>query len=60
MHKSQHGNRTKAVLILSGGVDSTTLLYKLLDDGHEVHALTFDYARDIKRRSIAQEESRLW
>lgn len=39
----------KAVLILSGGVDSTTLLYKLLDDGYEVHALTFDYAQRHKK-----------
>jgi 7-cyano-7-deazaguanine synthase len=35
----------KAVLILSGGVDSTTLLYKMLDDGYQVQALTFNYAQ---------------
>ncbi len=39
----------KAVLILSGGVDSTTLLYKLVDDGYEVHALTFNYAQRHKK-----------
>lgn len=39
----------KAVLILSGGVDSTTLLYKLLDDEYEVHALTFDYSQRHKK-----------
>ena len=33
----------KAVLILSGGMDSTTLLYDLLSQGYEVHAVTFDY-----------------
>lgn len=35
----------KAVIILSGGVDSTTLLYKLLQDGWQVDALTFNYAQ---------------
>ena len=35
----------KAVLILSGGLDSTTLLYKMRMGGYEVHALTFDYAQ---------------
>ncbi|HEX7445831.1 MAG TPA: 7-cyano-7-deazaguanine synthase QueC [Methanothrix sp.] len=39
----------KAVLILSGGVDSTTLLYKMLDDGYEVDALTFNYAQRHKK-----------
>jgi len=33
----------KAVLILSGGMDSTTLLYDLIHDGCEVHAITFNY-----------------
>jgi 7-cyano-7-deazaguanine synthase len=33
----------KAVLILSGGMDSTTLLYDLISRGYEVHAVTFDY-----------------
>ncbi len=35
----------KAVLILSGGLDSTTLLYKLLEEGLEVHALSFNYGQ---------------
>ncbi|HUI40183.1 MAG TPA: 7-cyano-7-deazaguanine synthase QueC [Methanothrix sp.] len=35
----------KAVLILSGGVDSTTLLYKMLNEGYQVQALTFNYAQ---------------
>lgn len=39
----------KAVLILSGGVDSTTLLYKMLADGYEVHTLTFNYAQRHKK-----------
>jgi 7-cyano-7-deazaguanine synthase len=39
----------KAVLILSGGVDSTTLLYKMIDMGYEVEALTFNYAQRHKK-----------
>jgi 7-cyano-7-deazaguanine synthase len=36
-------DQEKAVLILSGGMDSTTLLYDLIGQGREVHAVTFDY-----------------
>jgi len=39
----------RAVLILSGGVDSTTLLYKMRQQGYEVHALTFNYAQRHKK-----------
>jgi 7-cyano-7-deazaguanine synthase len=39
----------RGVLILSGGVDSTTLLYKMLSDGYEVTALTFNYAQRHKK-----------
>lgn len=33
----------KAVMILSGGLDSTTLLYKLIDEWYEVNAISFFY-----------------
>jgi len=33
----------RSLHILSGGVDSTTLLYDLLNQGYEVEAITFDY-----------------
>ncbi len=39
----------KTLLILSGGLDSTTLLYNLLDKGHEVEALSFYYAQKHSR-----------
>lgn len=35
----------KALLVLSGGMDSTTLLYKLLSEGKEVSCLTFNYGQ---------------
>ncbi len=35
----------KCVLILSGGIDSSTLLFYLLDRGYEVYALTFFYGQ---------------
>jgi len=38
----------KAVLILSGGMDSTTLLYDLISQKYEVHAITFDYNQKHK------------
>ena len=39
----------KAVLIFSGGLDSTTLLCKMLADGYQVDALTFNYAQRHKK-----------
>jgi 7-cyano-7-deazaguanine synthase len=39
----------KAVLILSGGMDSTTLLYDLVDQGYDVHAITFGYHQKHKK-----------
>jgi 7-cyano-7-deazaguanine synthase len=35
----------KAVAIVSGGIDSCTLLYDLLNQGFETHALTFVYGQ---------------
>jgi 7-cyano-7-deazaguanine synthase len=44
----------KTVLILSGGLDSTTLLYELLAEKHEVYALSFDYGqRHVKEIGMA-------
>ena len=39
------GSRAPAVLLLSGGLDSTTLLALALRDGFDVHALTFRYGQ---------------
>ena len=41
-------NKKYAVLSLSGGLDSSTLLLHLLATGHEVYALSFDYGQKHK------------
>ncbi|GAC1478325.1 MAG: 7-cyano-7-deazaguanine synthase QueC [Gemmatimonadaceae bacterium] len=38
-------DRSSAVLLLSGGLDSTTLLAHALRDGYAVHAMTFRYGQ---------------
>ncbi len=35
----------KAIVLLSGGLDSTTTLYYALDKGYKCHALIFDYGQ---------------
>lgn len=39
----------KTVLILSGGMDSTTLLYDLLDKGCEIKTVSFNYGQRHKK-----------
>ena len=38
-------DRKSAVLLLSGGLDSTTLLAHVSSQGYDVHALTFRYGQ---------------
>lgn len=38
----------KVICVFSGGLDSTVLLYKLIADGHDVVALSFDYGQQHK------------
>lgn len=40
---------SKTVCVLSGGMDSTTLLYHLLDIGDETLAISFDYGQRHKK-----------
>ena len=37
--------KTKAVILFSGGIDSTTLLYKMIVEKFDVHALSFYYGQ---------------
>ncbi|HOC78592.1 7-cyano-7-deazaguanine synthase QueC [Patescibacteria group bacterium] len=39
----------KSILILSGGLDSTTLLYKLLKEKKDVFVISFDYGQRHKK-----------
>ena len=41
--------KEKAVIILSGGMDSTTLLYDLINQDYEMYALSFDYNQKHKK-----------
>lgn len=38
-----------AILLLSGGIDSTTLLAQLSAEGYRVHCLTFDYGQTLEK-----------
>lgn len=37
--------RPKAVVLLSGGLDSTTLFYRLAQEGYDLHAVSCDYGQ---------------
>ncbi|HAZ46968.1 MAG TPA: 7-cyano-7-deazaguanine synthase, partial [Cyanobacteria bacterium UBA11371] len=39
----------KAVILLSGGLDSSTVLYQALADGFDCYALSFDYQQRHRR-----------
>lgn len=42
----------KAVVLLSGGLDSTTLLYFVVKEGYEPYVLSFDYGQKHKKELI--------
>lgn len=46
----------KIILSLSGGLDSTVLLWHLLDQGHQVRCLSVDYGQRHKRELLAADE----
>ncbi|MBW4634902.1 MAG: 7-cyano-7-deazaguanine synthase QueC [Iphinoe sp. HA4291-MV1] len=39
----------KAVILLSGGLDSSTVLYQALADGYKCHTISFDYQQRHRR-----------
>ena len=47
----------KTVVVLSGGMDSTTLLYALLEKKHKVKAISFDYGQKHKKELRVAKET---
>src|SRR5947209_18524008 len=47
----------KAIVIYSGGLDSTTLLYHLRAESWEVKALSVDYGQRHRERELAAAET---
>ena len=46
----------KTVIILSGGMDSTTLAYYLKDKGHDLYALSFYYGQKHNKEVLVADE----
>src|SRR5664280_3886306 len=46
----------KIVVVMSGGVDSTTLLYRLKHEGHEVLAMSFYYGQKHGRKELGASQ----
>jgi 7-cyano-7-deazaguanine synthase len=56
---SPNSDRKRAILLLSGGLDSTTLLALVAGQGYEVHALTFSYGqRHMRETALAARSAR--
>lgn len=50
----------KIIVILSGGMDSTTLLYKYINEGNEVRTISFNYGQQHKKElEYAKETCKL-
>ncbi len=47
---------TKAVVLLSGGLDSTTVLYYAKSKGYETHCLIFDYGQRHRKEILAAKK----
>jgi 7-cyano-7-deazaguanine synthase len=51
------GKKRKAVVLLSGGLDSATALYVAKNEGFEVHALSFQYGQKHDRELQAARQT---
>jgi queuosine biosynthesis protein QueC len=47
-------NKETVLLLASGGMDSTVLAHKLLQEGYRIKVLFFDYAQHFRDREYAQ------
>ena len=47
----------KAVMVLSGGMDSTTLLYDVLNQGYDVFPIGFDYGQKHKKELVCAQKT---
>ena len=45
VQQGDESSKKRVVAIYSGGMDSFTLLHRLLRQGYEVHALSFNYGQ---------------
>jgi|TARA_R110000787_G_scaffold70610_1_gene156907 7-cyano-7-deazaguanine synthase len=52
-------NKNKIVITLSGGMDSSVLLYKAAEQYDEVHTVTFDYGQRHDRELVAAKKQLL-
>ena len=50
-------NNKKAVVVLSGGMDSTTLLYDVKNQGYETYAISFNYGQKHKKELIGAKQT---
>jgi 7-cyano-7-deazaguanine synthase len=56
MSKIQYGpTRSDSIAIFSGGMDSTVLVYKLLEEGHVPHLLSFNYGQRHSKELLSAE-----
>jgi len=52
--------KLKTVAVVSGGMDSVTMLHKLANQGHELEAISFNYGqRHAKELNLAAENARI-
>jgi 7-cyano-7-deazaguanine synthase len=49
-------NHKKAVILLSGGLDSATVLYQVKSQGYDLHALSFDYGQRHRKELVCAEK----